>query len=151
MLPAEGFPGRKFVLPPRNVAPTSIVQKAPEGPFGPRTFSIFFEFDRSFMTYQYGDYLLDQAVQWLAAAKPKKVVVTGYAATLPEQISGQSLAERGDVAQERAELVATSLSRMIPALVVETRTALAAQPVDHPDADGLPGQSQRRVEITAEF
>ncbi|MEN9683205.1 MAG: hypothetical protein RLZZ427_956 [Pseudomonadota bacterium] len=151
MLPAEGYPGRKFVLPLRNTPPTSIPRTLPAGPFAARTFAVFFEFDRSFMVYQYSDYLLDQAILWLTAAKPKRVIVTGFAANTPETVSGQSLAERPDVAQERADLVSESLRRMLPDLVIETRTELAARPADLPDADGLPGQSQRRVEIRAEF
>jgi outer membrane protein OmpA-like peptidoglycan-associated protein len=112
---------------------------------------VFFEFDRAFVTYQYADFMLDNAVTWLAAAKPRRVVVTGFAATLPDEVSGQSLSERPQIARERAEKVAESLRRMIPGLSIEIRTGLAAEPVDHPDADGLPSQSRRRVEIAAEF
>ncbi|MFM5930537.1 MAG: hypothetical protein ACKOPQ_06485 [Novosphingobium sp.] len=151
MLPAEGFTGRKFVLPKRNITPTSVAQAAPTGPFGPRSFAIFFEFDRSFLVYQYGDYLLEQSARWIAAARPKKVIVTGYAATTPERVSDMTLAERPEVAQERADTIALSLQRLLPGLAIETRTQVGAQPVDHPDADGLPAQSQRRVEIRAEF
>nr|WP_221773714.1 hypothetical protein [Novosphingobium piscinae] len=151
MLPAEGFPGRRFVLPPRNLAPLSVPRKPVEGPFGPRTFALFFEFDRAFVVYQYSDFLLDQAAAWLAAARPKRVVVTGFAATAPETVSGRLLAERPEVAQERAAITAESLHRLLPELVIETRTETAATPTDLPDADGLPGQSQRRVEIRAEF
>jgi hypothetical protein len=151
MLPAEGFPGRKFVLPVRNIAPVAIVRPVPAGPYSARTFAVFFEFDRAFVTYQYADFMLDNAVTWLAAAKPRRVVVTGFAATLPDEVSGQSLSERPQIARERAEKVAESLRRMIPGLSIEIRTGLAAEPVDHPDADGLPSQSRRRVEIAAEL
>ena len=151
MLPAEGFPGRKFVLPARNVTPIAVPRPAPPGPFATRSFALFFEFDRDFVLYQYSDFLLDQAVTWITAAKPKRLVVTGFAATVPEAVSGQTLAERPAVAQERADKVAESLRRMLPGMAIETRSQLAAQPVDHPDADGLPGQSQRRVEIRAIF
>ncbi len=151
MLPAEGYAGHRFVLPPRNIAPTSIARKVPEGPYGPRTFAIFFEFDRSFLVYQYGDYLLEQAATWLAAAKPKRIVVSGYAATRPETVSGRTLAERIDVAEERAETVAESLRRLLPGATIETRAVLDAAVADLPDADGIPAQSQRRVEIAAEF
>jgi hypothetical protein len=34
---------------------------------------------------------------------------------------------------------------------VETRWQLAAKPTEDADADDLPGQSQRRAEISAEF
>lgn len=151
MLPAEGYPGRKFVLPARNLTPLSVPRKPAEGPFTARTFPVFFEFDRAFVVYQYSDFLLDNAAHWLMSAKPKKVVVTGYAATEPEVVSGVTLAERPEVAAERAEIVAESLRRLIPGIVIETRTKTGSQPVDLPDADGLPGQSQRRAEISAEF
>lgn len=151
MLPAEGYPGRKFVLPARNLTPLSVPRKPAEGPFTARTFPVFFEFDRAFVVYQYSDFLLDNAAHWLMSAKPRKVVVTGYAATEPEDVSGSVLAERPEVASERAEIVAESLHRLIPGLTIETRTQLASKPVDLPDADGLPGQSQRRAEIRAEF
>ncbi len=151
MLPAEGFPGRKYTLPPRNVAPIGVARPTPPGPYAERTFTLFFEFDRDFVVYQYDDYLLDKAATWIDAAKPKKLVVRGFAATTPEMVSGQSLSERPEVAQERADKVAESLRRLFPAMLIETETELAAKPVDAPDADGLPGQSQRRVEIRAVF
>lgn len=151
MLPAEGYPGRKFVLPPRNTSPAAIQRKMPSGPFAERMFPIFFEFDRSFVTYQYGDYLFEQASWWLEAAKPKKVVITGFAATIPETVSGQTLAERPEVAQERADILAESLRRLLPDLVIETRTETGAQVADLTDADGIPSQSQRRAEIRALF
>lgn len=151
MLPAEGYPGRKFVLPARNISPTSANLPPPPGPYTARTFALFFEFDRSALVYQYSDFLLDQAARWIAVAKPKKLVVTGFAATEPETVSGQSLAEHAEVAQDRAEVIAESLRRLLPGMAVETATVLAAKPADLPDADGIPGQSQRRVEIRAEF
>ncbi len=151
MLPAEGHPGRKFVLPARNLTPLSVPRKPPAGPFAARTFPVFFEFDRAFVVYQYSDFLLDNAAQWIIAAKPAKVIVTGYAATDPESVSGTTLVERPEVASERAEIVAESLRRLIPGIVIETRARTRAQPANLPDADTLPGQSQRRAEISAEF
>lgn len=151
MLPAEGFPGRRFVLPRRNNDPLAIARPPVPGPFTARTFPVYFEFDRAFIVYQYSDWLVDQAATWLRAASPRRVVVTGFAATRPETVSGQNLAERAAVAQERADMVAETLRRLIPDLIVVTRTSLAAAPTQEPEADGLPGQSQRRAEISAEF
>ncbi len=151
VLPAEGFPGRRFVLPKRNNDPVSTARAVPPGPYDARTFSVFFEFDRDFIVYQYSDYLLDQAATWIKAAKPKKLVITGYAATVPEAVSGRMIAERPELAKARAEMIAETLERLVPGQVVEVRWELAAQPVDHPDADELPAQSQRRVEVRAEF
>jgi len=151
MLPAEGFPGRRYKLSGRYIDPISVARAVPQGPYNERTFPVYFEFDNDFLIYQYDDYLLDKADTWLKAAKPKKVVVTGYAATLPETVSGLRLAERPEVARERAEMVGESLRRLIPGLAVDIRTRTAAQPTDDPEADGIPGQSQRRVEIRALF
>jgi hypothetical protein len=151
VIPAEGFPGRKFTLPRRNIAPSSVARPVPPGPYATRTFPVYFEFDRDFLVYQYDDWLIDNAVTWIRAAKPAKLVVTGFAATTPETVSGQTFAERPEVARERAEAIAETLRRLIPGLTVETQTQTAAQPTDDAEADGLPWQSQRRVEIRAEF
>jgi hypothetical protein len=151
MLPPEGFPGRKFVLPPRNIRPLANPSPLPPGPYEDRTFTLFFELDRPFVVYQYGDYLLDQAAQWIRGAKPARLVVTGYAASEPEVVSGTTIAERPEVARERADMVALSLGRLFPELPIETRAVVGARPNGHPDADGIPWQSQRRVEIRAEF
>lgn len=151
MLPAEGYPGRRFVLPARNIQPLSVERPVPDGPFRERVFTTFFEFDRDFLVYQYDDFIIDNAVTWIRAAKPRKLVVTGYAATIPETVSGRTLAERPEVAQERAEAMAVTLRRLLPGMTVETRARTGAKPVDAPDADTLPGQSQRRAEIRAVF
>lgn len=151
LLPAEGFPGRVFSLPARNLSPLTAPPPAPSGPVTDRSFSLFFEFDRAFTVYQYSDYLLDQAAHFIRATNPSRLEITGYAASAPETISGQVMAERGDVARERAEMVALSLSRQFPDLPMEIRTVTEATANSHPDADGIPGQSQRRVEIMVRF
>ena len=151
MLPAEGYPGRRFVLPPRNLSPLSTERPPAPGPYAERTFTLFFEFDRSMMVYQYGDYLLDEAAHWIRSAQPRRLVITGFAATGPEEVSGQTIAERPEVARERAESVAMSFERLFPGLEIEVRTQLDAEVNNHPDADGIAGQSQRRVEVTALF
>jgi hypothetical protein len=151
MLPAEGLPGRRFVLPARNIRPLSSAPTPPPGPYSERTFTLFFELDRSFVVYQYGDYLLDQAALWIRVTHPRRLVVTGYAASEAETISGHVIAERPEVAQERADTVALSLSRLFPDIAIETRAVTGSGVTDHPDADGIPGQSQRRAEITVQF
>jgi outer membrane protein OmpA-like peptidoglycan-associated protein len=151
MLPAEGFPGRKFVLPARNVQPLALPRAVPPPPYTNRTFYLFYDFDRSFLVYQLDDYLLDQAVTWLRAAQPRKVVVTGFAATEAAEVSGRKIAERPEIARARAESIAESLRRLgIPADRIEVKWRGNAQPVDVPDADGVREASRRRVEIEAQ-
>jgi len=151
MLPAEGHPGRKFVLPPRNIQPLSVERPVPPGPYRERVFTTYFEFDRDFLVYQYDDYIIQQAETWIRVAKPRKLVVTGFAATEPEMVSGRMIAERPEVAQERAEAIAVTLRRLLPGMTVETQAQIGAKPTDDPDADTIPGQSQRRAEIRAVF
>lgn len=152
MLPAEDFPGRWFVLPKRNVRPTSEARPVPQPPFEDRTFHLFFDFGRSMIVYQYTDYLLDQAATWIKGAKPKHLVVTGFAATDPAMVSGREIAEPASLARERAEKMAESLARLgIPRDIITVRWETASQPVDVDDADGLPEASRQRVEIRAEF
>lgn len=151
LIPAEGYKGRKFVLPRRNIDPLFVPRKVPAGPFAERVFPVYFEFDKDFLLYQYDDWLIDGAVTWIRAAHPAKLIVTGFAATTPETVSGRTIAEQPELAQIRAETVAETLRRLIPGIVLETRWEIASQPTAEPEADGLPGQSQRRVEIRAVF
>jgi hypothetical protein len=101
MLPAEGYPGNRFSLPKRNVAPMAAARAVPPGPYSTRTFRLFFGFDSAFLMYQYDDYLLDRAITWIRAAKPRTIVVTGYAASGPEMVSGRAIAEDEDIARDR--------------------------------------------------
>lgn len=151
MIPAEGYPGRVYRLQGRYVNPIAAPRETPEGPFSERVFPVYFEFDQEFLLYQYDDFLIDRAVSWLDAAKPRKVIVTGFAATAVQEVSGYALAEDPQVASRRAQAVAETLRRMLPELEIETRTSLAAQPTADEDADDIPGQSQRRAEIHALF
>lgn len=151
MIPAEGFAGRKFVLPRRNIAPLSVARPVPPGPYAERVFPVYFEFDKDFLVYQYDDWLVDNAVTWIRAAKPERLVVVGFADTKPVVVSGVTLAERPEVARERAEAIAETLRRLVPDLPVEVQAQTSAEPTDEPEADGLPWQSQRRAEIRVIF
>ena len=138
MLPAEGYPGRRFVLPRRNVRPMSEARPTPPKPWSDRVFSLVFDYNRTFAVYQLDDYLLDQAITWIRAVKPRQIIITGYAATTPAQVSGHTLAERPEMAAARAEFAAESLRRLgvDPAILV-VRTQLAAVPAAVEGADGL--------------
>jgi len=150
MLPAEGYPGRKFVLPQRNVAPMAVARIAPPGPYSARTFHLLYDFDADFLIYQYDDYFLDAAITWLRAARPRAITVTGYAATIAATVSGHLLAEDPGIARRRAEKTTEALVRLgVDPKIITTRWRRAAAAVNIPEADGLAEASRRRVDIAA--
>jgi len=148
MLPAEGRPGRRFVLPERNVRPLYEPRKPFPQPYAERTFEIPFEFGRSFVVYQLSDYLMDQAVAYALAVHARKVEITGWAATTPDEVSGRRLAEPAEVAKARALVAAQWMRSLgVPSERIAVRWRTNAQPIDMPGADGLTGPSRRRVDI----
>lgn len=152
IIPAEGYTGRKFVLPVTNIPPLGIDRPLDPGPFSRRTFRLFFEFDSSFITYQFTDYYLDNMVHWLRSAQPRRIVITGYGAIKPASVSGKDLAERRDIAKERAELVARSLQMLgFDRKMITTRVGGDSPPIEDETIAHLPQHSRRRVEVTAEF
>jgi outer membrane protein OmpA-like peptidoglycan-associated protein len=152
MIPAEGYPGRKFVLPRRVVAPLGAPVKVPPPPYHDRTFHLFFDFDRDFVIYEYDDYLLDQAITWIRAARPRAITVTGYAAVDAPDASGQTVSENAGIARARAERVTEALVRLgVDPAIVTTHWATDPQPIDDPAADGLIEPSKRRVDIATTF
>lgn len=151
-LPAETYTGRVFVLPARNLIPLSVPRATPAPPYADTTFHLFFDFNKSFVIYQYSDYLLDQAVTWIRAAQPRRIVITGHADTQTQLVSGRKIAEHSDIARIRAETIKEALLRLgidESRLVVKWQTN--AQPIDAAAADGLSFQSRRRVDISAEM
>jgi len=152
MLPAEGFAGNRFSLPRRNIAPLAVARPVPAPPYAARTFRLFFDFDSAFVIYQYDDYLLDQAITWIRAAKPKAIVITGYAATQPAMVSGRRIAEDKSVARDRADRLTEALVRLgVDRAIIAERVDLRPEPVDDPDADGLAEVSRRRADIAVRF
>jgi outer membrane protein OmpA-like peptidoglycan-associated protein len=148
MLPAETYKGRPFVLPERNVRPLSEARTPPQPPFQEKSFYLLYDFNRDFIVYQLDDYLLDQAITYIRGVKPKKIVVTGYAATRLATVSGRSIAETADIAKKRAVSVTEALVRMgVDRKTIETNWKSGADPVEAPGADGLVESSRRRVEI----
>jgi hypothetical protein len=148
MLPAEGYPGRVFVLPVRNIRPMSEARTVPPKPWTNRRFALQFEWDRSFAVYQLDDYLLDEAITYIRAVNPRAIHITGFAATQPAVVSGRTIAERAGVAQERAQMVAESLRRLgVPESKLRVDWQEDAGPAAIDGADGLTEASRRRVDI----
>jgi outer membrane protein OmpA-like peptidoglycan-associated protein len=145
LIPAEGFPGRRYVSDPAQVLPQTWVAR-PDVQLSPgeQRYSIIFDFDSSFLNYQYSEVILDRAARTAIASGARQILVTGYAATGAYPVSGRELQEPVALARERAEIVAEALRRLdVPAktLTVKWRTNAAA--LDQ----SLHEASRRRVDI----
>ena len=148
MLPAEGYPGRKFVLPQRTLRPLYLPRPPFAQPYAERAYVIPFDFGRSFIDYQLSDYLIDEAVAYALASHAAKVEITGYAATQPAEVSGTLLTEPTSLAEDRAKIAAQWMTLLgVPADRLSVSWKGAAEPVDAPGTDGLSEPSRRRVDI----
>ena len=151
LLEGEGFAGRKFTLPRRNVRPLYEAHDAPAKPFAARAFVIPFDFGSSFVTYQLTDYYLDAALSYAIDIQPARVTITGYAATNGSRVSDRVLAEPPKLADERATLVARALAlRGVPSDRIVIHAAGQDTIVDGEAFDTLPEASRRRVELYIE-
>jgi len=148
MLPAEHYPGRVFHLPARNVRPLSESRPQPTPPYASRIFQLVFDYDSSFIVYQLDDYLLDEAISYIRAVAPHRVIVTGHAATMPVIVSGVRLAESAALARQRAEHIGEALRRLgVPEAQLDVRWTKTGDVIDAEGADGLREPSRRRVDI----
>lgn len=148
MLPAEGHPGRKFVLPERNVRPLYAKRDPVPQPYAARDFAVPFAFGRDFIIYQLGDYFLDRAVNYALDIGAGRIEITGFAATTPSRVSGRMLVEPLALARSRAER-ARDWFRMrgIPAERIAIKWRGSAVPDLREESDGLAEASLRRVSI----
>ncbi len=150
IIPAESFTGRKYTLPKRNLRPmyekygaVAAVQS--------QDFVVPFDYDSSFLTYQLGDYYVDQLIKFAVGSHAKRVEITGFAATRPEQVSGVTLAEPAALAAQRAELVKQWLTGLgVPASVITIKTSTGPQAEANEAFDGLQGPSLWRVSVHVE-
>jgi hypothetical protein len=145
VIPAEGFPGRRWVTPP-EVLPHTWIERAPAAALaGERRYSILFEFNSDFLNYQYSEVILDEIARTAAASNARAVRVTGYAATAPLRVSGRELREPASLAQDRAEMVAEALRRLdVPPSILTVKWAARPPPrLDQP----LVEATKRRVDV----
>jgi OmpA family len=151
MLPPENFPGRAFHLSPNSVLPPMDVERpAPQPPFASHQWLIEFNFQSDFLLYQYSELILDAAARYILASGAKRVLVTGFSATQPLQVSGRVLAEAQGLAKARAESVAEALRRLgVDPHVM--RVSWHGNPEVVDADDGLAEPSKRRVIVRAEL
>ncbi|MBB6093812.1 hypothetical protein HNQ60_002693 [Povalibacter uvarum] len=149
LIPAEGHPGRRFALPANVMQPSSVPRVLPPPPYEPREYTILFELNSDFLVYQYSETIIESAVLYTRASKPRRVLISGYAATHPIEISGQSIREDIAIARARAEMVAEAFRRLgvsTSALKLEWKGDAGTAHAD----DGLTEAARRRVEIRIE-
>jgi hypothetical protein len=146
-LPAEGYKGRRFALPERNVRPLYEPRTPPPSPFRPARFTVPFDHGKTFITYQLSDYYIDQALEYAIAVSPARVTIRGSAQTKPRTVSGHVLQEPADLARERAEVIRRAfVLRGIPEDALHLAPATDAPYV--PAAfDGIADAQDRRVDI----
>ena len=149
MLPAEGYEGRKFSLPARNVRPLYEARAKPEKPYVEGRFTIPFDFDSVFITYQISDYYLDATINYALDVQPAKVEIIGSAQTEPRTISGVTIAEEKGIALDRAKVVKRAL--MLRGVPEEDIRIVSSRRADAPYVaeafDGLTSATERRVDI----
>ena len=150
IIPAEQFAGRRFQLP-ETLKPTWEPRPLPPPPYMSQDFHIVFDFGSDFHVYQYAELVLEKVSLYVKASQPKAVVVTGYAATRPIEVSGRTLVEPLAIARSRAEASAEALRRLgVDPRLIHIATDGEPQPIA-----GLqtPGQeaSKRRVTIRVEL
>jgi outer membrane protein OmpA-like peptidoglycan-associated protein len=151
IIPAEEFKGRRFILPAQTMQPTWIARTLPQPPFANQEFHIVFDFGNDFQVYQYAELILEKISLYVRASKPKAVIVTGYAATTPIEMSGRMLAEPLALATSRANVTAESLRRLgIERSLIRVEARGDPQPLTNLGTPGL-AASQRRVTVRIEL
>jgi outer membrane protein OmpA-like peptidoglycan-associated protein len=112
IVPAEQYSGRRFVLPDEVLKPTWEPRALPAPPYATKEFHIVFDYGNDFLIYQYAELILEKVSLYVKASQPKTVVVTGFAATKPLQVSARSIVEPMTLAKSRAEATAEALARL---------------------------------------
>lgn len=148
ILPAEGHAGSPFVLPQSVMTANHLAQPQPAPPFATRQFEVHFDHGDDYLLYQHAEVRLQEAVRLARLGGAVRIAVVGHAATVPQQVSGLSLAEPSGLAQARADMVAEALVRLgWPRQLI----TVAAEP-DPAPSPGTPiewvAASQRRASFT---
>lgn len=144
---AEGYKGRRFALPERNVRPLYEARTPPAKPYVAGRFTIPFDFGGTFIAYQLADYYTDRAIDYALAVQPARVTVSGSAQVVPRTVSGRTLAEPRGLARERAELIKRALEmRGVPPDRIRIAGA-TPKPYVPAAFDGIAEAQARRVDV----
>jgi outer membrane protein OmpA-like peptidoglycan-associated protein len=145
VIPAEGYPGRRYVLDATQVLPQTWVPRSDVQPVRTeQRYSILFNFGSSFLNYQYSEVILDRVARTAIASNARSVEITGFAASAGYAVSGRTLREPVSLARERAEIVAEALRRLdVAAKTIKVQWRTDAAALDQP----LRETTRRRVDI----
>lgn len=147
-LPAEGHPGKAFVLPGTVMTANHLPQPLPAPPFRPSTTHIRFDHGDDYLLYQHAEVLLQDAVRLARLSGTRRIDVTGHAATQPQAVSGRVLAEPAALAEARARMVEEALVRLGWPRSQVQRTVQLDPPAPAGTPPALVTASQRRVTLT---
>jgi outer membrane protein OmpA-like peptidoglycan-associated protein len=148
IIAAESYPGRPYMSPSEQLAPTDQPRTLPPPPYTEQTFAIYFEYGRDFLIYQYSELILEKIMLYVKASQAKRVHVEGFAATDAQFLQGRLLRESPVLAQARAQMVTEALRRLgVPEATLSLDWHGSPAPTDL-EGGKLPEPSKRRVIVT---
>lgn len=151
LIPAEGYPGRRFTPPKSRMQPNTVPRVLPSPPFDKTEFDILFNFNSDFLNYQYSEVILEAVSLLIKAAEPDSVVIIGTAATNTYTLDDREFKEPGDLAKRRADMVYLALTRLgIEEKILTIKTDLRPSAIEH-YSGGLAEETKRRVDIKLIF
>ena len=149
IIPAEGWPSKPSVLPPKVIAPLAVPRKLPPPPYSTTSFHLIFDYDSDFLVYQSVELTIEAATLYAQASKAQRVIVTGYADTRGVEASGRVFKEPLSLAKARAEMTAEALRRMgVPASILQVNWRGDPSPL--PEEAPMLDASRRRVTVTVQ-
>jgi len=149
VFPPGEYPGRPYVLAARRLRPTYADRTPAAAPFATKTFTVGFEYNRDFVTYELSDYYLEQATNYALDVGTAQITVLGYADTRPSIVSGVPIREDKKIARLRAQRVEQWLiMRGLARRSIKVSWKVNPRPSGAEVFDGLVAPSTRRVDIT---
>ena len=112
---------------------------------------MYFELKGDFLLYQHSEVIIDEAVAYIKAAKPKRIVVTGFADTKGFEASGRRISEPLEIAHARAVMLTEALVRLGVDKKMIVMRAEGSAPDDEMTQVGLLHASKRRATLRVEI
>jgi outer membrane protein OmpA-like peptidoglycan-associated protein len=147
IVPAEGFPSRRYVTTGTVMTPKYLPQSLPQPPFRSKSYTIFFDFGDDLLMYQHAETMLIDAARLAIAGKARNIKVSGHALQSGFVASGRPMQEPTLLAEARAHMVSEALRRLgVPAILINETWS-----IDPPASTDVPAafkdSSRRRVSV----